>query len=343
VESHRNTAVKKPGAGLPGRWLLAAIAAIALGVGGGALTLYWKRRAPAAPIRKSGAALLQRSGEATVSGKIRPQHIVPVKAGMDGDLDRFLVDVGQDVFEGQELARIGASGLETARAAAEAAVSGAQDQVAGAESAVAAARLESSRADADREHSRMSRDRAQQVWDRQQTLFGAGAGSRQAYEKAQLYFENARQDSEIRDKAARASAEQLTSLQSSLSATRKNLAERNQDLEAAQNNMQSAEVRSPVDGLVIARNGEPGQPAMGDLFEIATDMFALEVVLEPGPAILNRLRPGQQALVIIPDLQSAGMPGTVKASNGGEVVVEFDCMLPAVKPGMVADVRFKVE
>ena len=343
MASHRNTTAKKPGEGLSGKWLLAAIAAIALGVGGAAFSLHWKRRAPAAPLHKSGAALLQSNREVTVSGKIRPQHIVPVKAGMDGDLDAFLVDVGQDVFEGQALARIGASGLELARGAAETAVNGAQDQVARAESAVAAARMESSRADADQQRSRMARDRLQQVWDRQQTLFRAGAASRQAYEKAQRDFENARQDSEIMDNAARASTEQLTSSQNSLSAARKNLAERSQDLEAAQNNMQSAEVRSPVDGLVVARNGEPGKPALGDLFEISTDMFALEVVLEPPPPVLNRLRPGQQALVLIPDLQSAGIPGTVKAINAGEVVVEFQCTLPAVKPGMLADVRFKVE
>jgi len=320
-----------------------AIAAIALGVGGGALRLPWNRRAPAAPIRKSGAALIESNGEATVSGKIRPQHIVAVQAGMDGDLDGFLVDVGQDVFTGQALARVGASGLQQARSAAETAMNGAQDQVTRAESAVAAARMDWSRADADQQRSRMALDRVQQVWDRQQTLFKAGATSRQAYEKAQRDFESARQESEIMDQAARASSELLTQLQNSLSAARKNLAEQAQDLEAAQNNMQSAEVRSPVDGLVVERNGEPGKPAMGDLFEIATDMFSLEVVAEPGPAVLNRLRPGQQALVIIPDLQSAGIPGTVKEVSGGQVVVEFECTLPAVKPGMPADVRFRLE
>ncbi len=327
--------------GLSGKWLLAALASIALGVAGGAIWLH--RRAPAAPVRKSGAALLQTNGEATIAGTIRPQHIVPVKPAMDGNLDAFLVDVGQEVFEGQALARIGASGLELARGAAEAAMSAAQDQVTHAESAVAAARMEWSRADADRERSAMALDREQQVWDRQQTLFRAGASSRQAYDKAQRDFENARQDSEIMDKAARASSEQLSALQNSLSAARKNLAERNRDVEAAQNNMQSAEVRSPADGLVVARNGEPGKPAAGDLFEIATDMFALEVVLEPPPSVLTRLRPGQQALVLIPDLQSAGITGTVKAINGGEVLVDFECTLPAVKPGMPADVRFKLE
>ena len=343
VESHRNTTVKKPGAGLSGKWLLAAIAAVALGVGGGAVWFHWKGRAPAAPIRKSGAALIESNGQTTVSGKIRPQHIVPVKAGLEGDLDSFLVDVGQDVFEGQELARIGASGLEQARGAAEAAVTGAQEQVARAETAVTAARMDWSRADADQQRSHMARDRVQQVWDRQQTIFKAGAGSRQAYEKAQRDFESANEETEIKDKAARASSELLTQLQKSLSDAQKNLAGRARDLEAAQNNMQSADVRSPVDGLVVARNGEPGKPATGDLFEIATDLFSLEAVLEPAPAVLSRLRLGQQVLVMIPDLQSGGMPGTVKAINGGEVVVEFECTLPAVKPGMLADVRFKLE
>ena len=294
-------------------------------------------------MRKSGAALIASNGEVTVSGKIRPQHIVPVKAETEGDLDAFLVDVGQEVFEGQALARIGASGLEQARGAAEAAVNGAQDQVAGAESAVTAARLDWSRADADQQRANMARDRVQQGWDHQQTLFKAGAGSRQAYEKAQRDFENARQEAEIMDRAARTSSELLAQLQNSLTAARKNLSERAQDLEAAQNNMQSAEVQSPVDGLVVARNGEPGKPATGDLFEIATDLFSLEVVMQPGQALLNRLRPGQQALVIIPDLQSGGIPGTVKSISGGEVVVEFECTLPAVKPGMPADVRFKLQ
>ena len=206
MASNQSTTGKKSGADLSGQWLLAAIAAIALGVGGGALWLHWKNRAPAAPMGRSGAALLQSNGEATVSGKIRPQHIVPVKAGMNGDLDAFLVDVGQEVFEGQALAHIGASGLDLARGTAEAAVREAQDQVARAESAVAAARMEWSRAAADQQRSQMARDRVQQVWYRQQTLFRAGATSRQAYEKAQRDFENARQDAETMDKAARTSS-----------------------------------------------------------------------------------------------------------------------------------------
>ena len=145
VASHRNTTVKKPGAGLSGKWLLAATAAIALGVGGGALRLHLKNRAPAPPIRKSGAALIESNGGLTVSGKIRPQHIVPVKAGMDGDLDAFLVDVGQDVYQGQVLARIGTQELDSSREAIANAVDHAQERVSRAETVAAGARLEQSR------------------------------------------------------------------------------------------------------------------------------------------------------------------------------------------------------
>ena len=324
------------------KWLLLGVAAVVAGVGGGALSIHLKNRAPAVA-RKPGAALIQSNGEITVSGKIRPQHITPVMAGTDGDLDSFQVEVGQDVFEGQVLARIGASGLESARAAAEAAVNTAQEQVTRVESAVAAARMEASRAEADQQRSRMALDSIQKVWERQQTQFRAGALSRQKYEKAQHDYEAAQRDLAIMDKAARASTDQLQLALNAVSAAQKALAQRNQEREDAQNGVQAAEVRAPVDGLVVARNGEAFKPAVGELFEIATDMFALEVVLEPDPPILNKLRPGQQALVLILDLQSAGIPGRVKEIKGNQVVVEFESTLPAIKPGMLADVRFKVE
>jgi HlyD family secretion protein len=286
---------------------------------------------------------LSDNGEVTFSGKIRPQHITPVSADTDGDLDSFEVEVGQDVFEGQVLARIGSSGLETARGEAEAGVNSTQDQVSRAEGAVARARMESSRADADQQRSRMALDRIESDYQHQQTLFKAGAVSRQAFERSQKAYDGARQDLEIMDKAARASADQLQSAMNALSAAQRVLAQKNQELEDARNNLQSAEVRSPVDGLVVARNGEVGKPAAGELVEIATDMYALEVVIEPGPAMLARLRLGQPALVLIPDLQSAALPGAVKEIKGTEVVVEFDSTLASIKPGMVADVRLKVQ
>ena len=89
------------------------------------------------------------------------------------------------------------------------------------------------------------------------------------------------------DKAARLAADQVQAALNALSDAKSSLLQRTQELEAAQGNMQSAEVRSPVDGTVVARNGERGKPAAADLFTIATDLYALEVPLEPPPAVLN--------------------------------------------------------
>ncbi|MBZ5728300.1 MAG: efflux RND transporter periplasmic adaptor subunit [Acidobacteriia bacterium] len=326
------------------KWIWLSTAAVAAGVGGGALSLRYRVRAPAAPVRPSGAAVIA-SAEVTLTGKIRPQHLTPVAAAAGGIIDAFLADVGQDVYTGQVLARIGASGLESAREAAASAVEHGQDQVSRAEAVVAGARLEASRADADLARARMAFDRVEKNWARQQTLYAAGATPRLTYEKAEHEYEGAQQDLSIMDKAARAAAEQVQSAVAQWNSAKKALADRVRELDEAQANLQAAEVRSPVDGFVVARNGEAGKPVQegGDLFQIATDLYALEATVEPEPAVLKHIRPGQQALVLVLDLQSAGIPGDVKEIQGGLVVVEFGSTTPAIKPGMQAAVRLKLE
>jgi multidrug resistance efflux pump len=325
-----------------GKWLLISLAALLAGAGAAALSLHWRGR-NAAPVRKGGAALIPAATEVTLAGKLRPQHITTVKSEIEGDIDALLVDVGEDVFTGEVLARIGASGLAERRDAAAAAVSAAEDLASRAESNVAHARLEASRADADRQRARTRLDKARAVYERQEMLNKHGATPRLTWEKAQRDLESAQQEYDAMEKAARLSAEQLQSALNDQSTAQKAVAERNQELSAAQSSMESGEVRSPVDGTVIARHGEVGSPAGPDLFEIATDMFALEVPVEPEPAVLQRLRPGEAALVLIPDLQNAGFTGEIKEINDSVATVEFNCTLAGVRPGMPVEVRLKLQ
>jgi multidrug resistance efflux pump len=69
----------------------------------------------------------------------------------------------------------------------------------------------------------------------------------------------------------------------------------------------------------------------------------MELALEPKPEQLKRIVPGQPALVLVLDLQSVAMQGVVREIKDNQVIVEFDSTLPAIKPGMQADVRFKLE
>ena len=63
--------------------------------------------------------------------------------------------------------------------------------------------------------------------------------------------------------------------------------------------------------------------------------------VQPRPEYLPRIHSGQQAIVSLFDLGSAGLPGTVREIKDGTVIVEFGGSLPGIKPGMRADVRIK--
>ena len=328
-----------------GKWVLLAVVAVLAGVAGGALSLRYRRPAPAPLVRAAGAAVLL-GNQVTLSGAIRPQHIAGVGAQINGVIEAFLVDVGQDVYQGQVLARIGSQGLESSREAAASAVDHAQEQVNRVEAAVAGARLEQSRADAEAQRARFAMERAETAFSRQQLLVSQGATPRLVYEKAQREYDAAKIEFEMMDKAARATAERVQSVLQEVASAQKILAGENQRLQESQAAFEAADVHSPVDGLLVGRNGEVGKSAQefGDnLFQIATDMYALEVALEPEPPILKRIRPGQPALVLVPDLQSTGITGDVKEIKGTQVLVEFNSTIPAIRPGMVADVRLRLD
>ena len=96
--------------------------------------------------------------------------------------------------------------------------------------------------------------------------------------------------------------------------------------------------------MVLARNGDVGLPVSqdkGDFFQIGARLSELEVVLDPDPPTLARIKPGQPALVVLPELGGDGMSGVVKALQGNQAVVAFTSSNSAVKPGMTAQVRIK--
>jgi HlyD family secretion protein len=291
------------------------------------------------PPRAAAALELPASGIVTFTGTIRPQHVTAVGASVDGNIEMFLADVGQEVLEGETLARIGAPALASDRENAANAVERARDEVARRQNALSAALMEQSRAAADAERGKAEVDRANLAYDKQRAYFALGATPRRTYEKSEKDYQDALEQYQLLNKTLNAAAENARNNQAVVDTA-------NKAVEARLAELDETEVRSPVDGLVVTRNGEPGKPAResGDqMFVIATDLFALEVAVEPPPPILNRIVPGLPAMVLVPELTNAGFAGEVKGIDKGVVVVQFVSGLPAVKPGMKADVRFKLE
>ena len=326
-----------------GRWAWISVLAVLAGIFGGALMLrhrHWKA------VPAQNAAAVAADPEVSLSGIIRPQHIAGVSSKIEGNIESFLVNVGDEVFQGQVLARVGAAGLESEREAAAHAVEYAQDQVAKAEAGINSARMEASRAAADEARSRMNLEHAQKIYERQKLLHDAGATPRLTYEKAERDYQDAQKDQEAMEKGVQDSNNNVQAALDALTGARNALAEKSRQLEQAQGAFEAAEVRAPVDGLVVGRKGDLGSPVQDvgpELFQIATDISALEVPLEPQPGLLKRLKPGQPAVVVVPDLQTGGMTGSLKEIKDTLAIVEFTSTVPAVRPGMRADVRLKLE
>lgn len=322
---------------------LAAIVLIA-----GALAWFLLRRGPAPAASKAAAPAPETlPAEVLLGGTIRARHVVAVPAPVEGILERYMAEPGQEVFEGQLLARIHNEGLEAEQQAAKADLERAEGRVRALESALIAARLEASRARAEAERLRDEYEKVQRAFERQKFLFQEGAVAKLAFERTQKDFEAARRQFESTEDMARLAEDRVDSLTKELDATRKRLEEAREAFEAAQRKLEATEVYSPVDGFLLARNrqvGDPVGPHVPDLLQIAVDLSVLEVVLEPEPPVLERLIPALPVTVEVAEGPPEALAGRIIAvEKDGRVIVEFANPSPAIRPGMSAQVRIRLD
>ncbi|MGJ5820013.1 HlyD family secretion protein [Paludibaculum fermentans] len=321
-----------------GKWLLFAGGTLFLAAGGGALT-YYLRQKPAKPVQVVATPVLPPGSEVHLTGSIRAVNLVLVPAPLDGVAEEFPVKPGDEVFEGQILGRISNETLKDTAHEAELEVERAQARVNEAESQLIAARLEDSRAAADSSRARIEFQRAERNFQRQQMLNTEGATPRNTYLKAQQDFEAAKKESDTLQALSNTLQDRVQGLIKDIDLAKKTLAEKVQNLDAAKSNLSSSDLLAPVDGLVISiakSAGEEVQKGTPDLITIATDLSQLELVLEPEPPILKRLKAGQPASVQVAELPGNGLPATVKSVENGKVVIEFSSPSTLIRPGMTA-------
>jgi multidrug resistance efflux pump len=175
-------------------------------------------------------------------------------------------------------------------------------------------------------------------------LVKEGATPRLAYEKSQRESEAAKAERDVAADLARGAEDRLSLLTKTADAARQSVEAGRQALDRAKETAAAAEIHSPVTGLVVGRTKQVGEevtPDVQDLFQIATDLSALEAVVEPDRAALDRIRPGQDALITVADAPDA-IAAHVTEIVGNEVIVRFASPSPAVRPGVTAQVRIKV-
>ncbi len=329
-----------------GRWLLFAGVVILVAVAAGALS--WLRRSPPVAAPPPSSALPPAplaASEISLPCRIRAQHIIPVGAPVEGTIEFLGPGPGDDVYEGEVLGRIRNVGLEAAQQLAQAQVERAQARVDSLNSNYIAARLEASRARSDASRVQSDSDRAEKVYLRQQLLYREGATPRLVFEKAQQELKLAREQFQVLDELARQTEQRVDALRKELENARRLLEEQNREMDEAKENVAAAEIHSPVDGIMVARTRQAGDEVtreVKDLFHLAIELTSLEAVAEPEPHILERIRSGQEAVVVLAELAGQGIAGRVRHVKGSEVIVEFLSPNPAIRPGLSAQVRIKL-
>ncbi|HUQ95117.1 MAG TPA: biotin/lipoyl-binding protein [Bryobacteraceae bacterium] len=326
-----------------GKWLLFSGSVILLAIAAGALSVL--KKPPEAQKKAPPVAQPVASEEVTFMGKLQAAHVVSIPSPVDGVIDKWDVETGQEVLEGQPLGHVLSTALESSREQAQNELEQAQTKVSNIEGQILAARLEAARADSDASRAKTELDKFEKAFQRQEFLYKEGATPRLVKEKAEREYKAALEESNTAAEIAKQMTERVSKLENDLRLAKVTLEDRTGAVNAAKNDLESTNILSPADGTVIKLAVEAGgevDSSIRDLIQIAVDPALLQLVVEPDARTLARIKPGMPALVIVPDVSSEGLPGAVKDLKGTQVIIEFTSPNPAIKHGMTGSARIKL-
>ena len=129
-------------------------------------------------------------------------------------------------------------------------------------------------------------------------------------------------------------------------------------LNADRTNLEKAVIRSPIDGMVIARKVEPGQTVAASfqtpiLFQLAEDLARMELHVDVDEADMGLVKEGQDATFTVDAYQTRQFPArilslhndphTVQGVVSYEAVLEVDNAEGLLRPGMTATASIVTE
>src|SRR6187401_391247 len=263
--------------------------------------------------------------EVTATGNLRPTNQVDVGSEVSGRVDRVLVDVNDRVARGQVMAQINTDVIE--------------DQIKQGRANLDAARAQVAQARATLGVDTAQLNRLQEVY----RLSGGKVPSATELEAAEANV--------ARGRAA-------------VNSANANVVASQAQLSSAMTNRDRAVIRSPVSGVVLARQVEPGQTVAASfntptLFVIAEDISAMQLRVSVDEADVGQVERGQRATFTVDAYPGRAFPAVVErvalASNNtatstqqqqqgqqGNAVINYEARLAVgnqnglLRPGMTA-------
>jgi HlyD family secretion protein len=197
----------------------------------------------------------------SATGNLQPTNQVEVGSELSGIIDQVFVDDNDQVKKGQELARLDTSKLQDAVAKSRANLVAAEAQVLQTQATAAEARA--------------ALARYQQVAQ----LSGGKVPSKNEMDIAEATLKRA----EANEASAHASVTQARA-----------------NLQSDETDLAKASIRSPINGVVLARKVEPGQTVAASfqapvLFTLAEDLAKMELQVDVDEADVGQVKEGQKA------------------------------------------------
>ncbi len=197
----------------------------------------------------------------SATGNLQPTNTVDVGSELSGIVDKVYVDDNDEVNKGQILAQLDLSRLQDAVAKSRASLAAAEAQVLQAQATVAEARATLSRF---RQVSQLS---------------GGKVPSKTEMDSAEANLKRA---------------------EANVASVRASVTQARATLQSDETNLGKASIRSPIRGVVLSREVDPGQTVAASfqapvLFKLAEDLTKMELQVDVDEADVGQVRAGQKA------------------------------------------------
>ncbi|MBU1626164.1 efflux RND transporter periplasmic adaptor subunit [bacterium] len=254
----------------------------------------------------------------TATGVLQPVNQVEVGTEVSGTIKSVLVDYNDQVKAGQILAILDTVKLEALVLQSESAVASANSS------------LLDSRAKLDR--ARKELNRLQETW----SISNGKTPSKNALDTAEAT---------------------VKSLEAEESIAKANINQEQAMLDSRKSDLTKATIRSPINGIVLIRNVEPGQTVAASLqtpvlFTLAEDLTKMELLVNVDEADVGQVKEGQNATFTVdafPDKEFKAIITQVrfspKTENGVviyETLLSLDNSDLLLRPGMTATANINV-
>lgn len=248
----------------------------------------------------------------SATGNLQPTNQVDVGSELSGIVDTVLVDINDQVKKGQVLARLDVSKLN--------------DQIARSRAALVAAEAGVRQAEATLVEARASLARLQEVF----RLSGGKVPAKAEMENAEA---------------------QLARAEANLASAKAGVTQARATLSSDETNLDKASIRSPINGVVLARKVEPGQTVAASLqapvlFTLAEDLSQMELEVDVDEADVGQVKAGQKASFSVDAYPGRKYPASISRVSFGSQVAEGVVSYPTVlkvsnddlslRPGMTA-------